>query len=459
MFTDKFFKFANVLLLTTFLSACGGGSGGGSNKGPAASTSSTSTSSTSSTPISSSSSSAPVANTLAEIDPVKQTKPSIKFLQYSEAIALFANETLYLIRRMENGENDVNPDVLHECSYKQGTYKITTATPINGAQDFKITFDNCFYATYDAVLTGELSVEVKTWMRTIGVDGSVEVNINQLSYVYRQAPLATISGNFVTDYATGEDFGDKKINAISDIVFKINNTTDIIKSLNLTYLANYAEGNYTVNLNLHAYDSQINSEFDLLTEQPLKGNTGRAPLEGNIQQTGYSNNIRYIPVRDKDNLTYQLSFDLGNQNNYQTLPAIYNWKDFSNLAFMWDYTSQRTYINGTDVGLRVNPSDATMEFRGFFTFGIPGALGYYNELRKDKPLTIYTYNSVNISQAKQISVQNGAYIFNLVVADSHKLLVVPPSDLPAGWYHLNFSVTDELGGVIESTHDLHYLEQ
>ena len=120
MFTVRLFRCTNMVLILTFLSGCGGGSGSSSNDDPVNPT-------TSSTAISSSSSSVPVAKMLSEIDVVKQTKPSIKFLQYSEALVLFTNETLALLKKMEQAQGDVTPDLPHSCEQNQGTYIITTA--------------------------------------------------------------------------------------------------------------------------------------------------------------------------------------------------------------------------------------------------------------------------------------------------------------------------------------------
>lgn len=449
MFANNFFKLFTISVAAISVTACGGGSGGGSNNGTT--NSSTALSSTSS--ISSSSSSTPIAINLNEIDPVKQTKPSAKFLQYSDAISLLANESIDFLKTVENG----NPDGIGECSNGQGTFQVSRIRPINGTQEVKITYNTCAFWEYNAVLTGELTVKVKEWQTTMGVEGTASVNINQLSYIYNLIPMAIISGDFELAYSTGEGFATKTINAMSDISFTANNAKDLIKSLTLSHKSDYAKGNYVVELNLNAFDSQINDEFNLHTEQPLKGKTARAPFEGTIKQTGFSNNIKYTPVVDKENLTYQLSFDLGNQNNYQMLPDHRNWKEFSNLAFMWDYTSQRMYRNGLDIGLRMYPSDATMEFRGIFNYGMPGSIGSYNVLLLDQPLIIYTHNPVDTSQAKQITAADNIHVFNLIVTDSHKLELVPPQGLPEGWYKINVSITDELGVVIEETLNLQYV--
>jgi len=181
---------------------------------------------------------------------------------------------------------------------------------------------------------------------------------------------------------------------------------------------------------------------------------------GNIKQVGYSNDFKYVPVRDKDNLIYKLSFDLGNQNDYQTLSDNFTWSSFSNLSLFWDYTAQRTTLNGGVGALSVYPSDAIIENRVFYMYGIPGAIGYYNQLATDQPLIIYTLTPIDISQSQQVGFLNSLhqnYIFDLIVEDSNKFVLRPPSSIPSDWYEAEISITDSNGSIDQTVFNLQYV--
>ena len=440
----------------SFLSGCGGGSGGSSGGNSNPPTSSVSSSSSSASSV------VPIAKTISEIDVVKQTKPSTKFLQYIESLLVVTNNTIDTLKKLEVGGGDVQTDVMHLCEQNSGNYIITATQQNIGAHDFKITFDKCYFREYNAVLTGDFSVAVKTWNRTLGVDSEMQIHMNQLSYSYKNNEIATISGDFDATYSTGEDFANKTITASSNISFKNNNATDFIKSLTFSHKVNYAKGDYTIDLNSHVFDSQINSEFDLATEQSLAGKAGRAPLTGNIKQTGYSNNLKYLPVADKEKLTYQLSFDLGNQNNYQTIDANYNWTDFLNLSLFWDYSAKATWIDFStgEGGLSVHPTGYLPTNDSFYLIGTPGSTGYVNQLKVGQQWILYTSNPVDASQNQQVIYSDSFkqnYTFDLVVKDTNKLVLIPPNNLPPEWYSGSFTVKDQTGATIQNTLQLQYI--